>query len=341
MKKIIIAFWLISAVAFAQKEYKDEHMVSADKITRVYVDCDMGYIYLEPSADNNITVRSRKTVFSDDEKYADELTKSCKIEFKDDKDVLRVLVEFPDWKKSKLFGGIGKGDLGKELEVILKISLPANVNVDIETSSANVKVSELKNNYLTVKGSSSDISIENSIGTASLELSSGDVSIIRYDGSIDIDCSSSDIDINDTRGNVKISSSSGDGILEKITGDIRIYALEGSIIHSSSSGNLTIDGTTGAIDTRTASGTIKLRHLENNEGRFFASSTSGDVQFDLPANFGGNLELESTSGDIDFNAEVLLDSFRKSSENYISGTIGKGRGDIAIETVSGNIIVGN
>jgi DUF4097 and DUF4098 domain-containing protein YvlB len=344
MKKILIAFWLLTSIALGQQEYRLDHSASADNIDRIKVDCPVGRIYFEPSSSKEIKAYVKKMIYLKDELEAKELADDIKIDFSENGRTLEVNVDTPRNRHitKKIFKGIFDGST-EDFEVLIKVELPKGVNADIRTASADVSIADLKDNDFAIDGSSSDVTIEDCAGDYSLNLSSGDVEARTIEGGFSLSGSSSDYEISEIKGDVKASTSSGDGIIEKIygdvdlkssSGDLRIYNIDGDLMLESTSGDMVAENVSGSVDGESTSGTIKLRHLTNKEGRFRAHTTSGDVYLEIDRGFGGDVRAETVSGDIDSRIDIAT---RRSSDDYLTGHIGQGVGEIIIETTSGDI----
>lgn len=347
MKKIIIIIALLTIPALAQQEFQQEYIQSADKIDKLYIECGAGRIYCEPSDGNDIKVYVKKIIYLNDDMEAKELADACEVEFNEDRRKLEVIIDLPrrSYSKRGLFNKIFDSVRNDDLEILVKVLIPADIETEIETSSADIYASNLTNNDFDINGSSADVSLENIKGNCMIDLSSGDLEAFHVEGKIDLSGSSSDFELEDVTGDIRISTSSGDGIIEKAkgnldlrtsSGDIRLYGLEGDLYCRSSSGDFDGENISGSVRAGSTSGTINLKRLSNKLGRFQAESTSGDVYLEVPEGFEGRLELESVSGSINSN---LAMSMNRHSRNYVAGSVGGGDGEIEIETTSGDITV--
>lgn len=347
MKRIVILVVLSAVTAFAQQEFEQEYIQPAGNFSEIYIDCPAGRIYCEAAEGNEIEVYVKKLVYKNDDIEAKELADACKIEFKENRQVLEVIVQLPrrGYSKRGLLNKIFTDGWHEDLEIMIKAKLPPGIKLGIETASADVFAADLKNNTIDINGSSSDISLEDLQGDCIIDVSSGDLDAFRVDGNIDFSGSSSDFEIQDIKGNVRVSTSSGDGTIEKVSGDldlktssgdIHLYGLQGDLYFSSTSGDCTAENIAGSVRAGSTSGTINLKQLSDPQGRFSAETTSGDVYLEITDAFEGELELDSNSGDISSQLDMSRDS---RSRNYVSGTVGSGKGRIEIETTSGDIVL--
>lgn len=349
MKSTVIAFILLLTIStLAQHEFKLEHLQSTDNINKVSIDCSRGQIYCEPSDNKEIQVFIKKVIYINDEDDARQIAEACKVRFNENRQTLEVTVDLPHRShfKRSLFKKIIHGDFSRELEILIKVMLPEGINLDIETSSADIFVSDLGNNNIEVNGSSSDVSLEKIVGEIYIDVSSGDLEAYYIEGNLELNGSSSDYDIGEIKGNIRISTSSGDGIIENTVGDLNIktssgeikaYNLEGNFISRSSSGDVIIEDITGSVKTITSSGTVQLRRLSSRNGKFSVNTNSGDVYIEVSNDFGGMVEIETITGDINTSHDKF--KIKHQARKFRSGTIGSGNGEIDIETSSGDISV--
>jgi len=345
IKVFIITLFLIGA-AFAQHEYYDEFSRAADTIDEVIIDSPTGKITFEPSSDENIMVRVKKTVFLKDEEDAKKYADACETAFDVTNKTLNVKLDFPRNRRNLkgMFNKLFSGNFDDELEVLIKVSIPPDIRLLVNTASADIFAADL-NNDMDIDGSSSDVTLENVLGNYRIDVSSGDLEARNLAGDISLDGSSSDFDLIGVDGDIEISTSSGDGIIEDVegniktrtsSGDIRICNLHGNLDCQSASGDLGLENISGSIEASSTSGTINLDRLTNNEGIFYIETTSGDVYIEVNPDFSGDFELETKSGDIH---SQLSFSFEKYSDSYLTGSVGHGAGKINIETSSGDIIL--
>jgi hypothetical protein len=173
MKRILIAFWLLTSLAMGQQEYKVERSQSADKIDKVKIDCPSGRIYFEPSSTKKINAYVKKMIYLRDDEEAKELADDIKIDFREDNRTFEVNIDIPRrrFPGKRFFSGILDGSHG-DFEIMVKVQLPAGVKVDVKTSSADISIADLKDNDFEINGSSSDITIEDCTGDYSINVSS-------------------------------------------------------------------------------------------------------------------------------------------------------------------------
>lgn len=340
----VIAILLLAVSARAEWEFIKDYTHPADDIRKVFINCPAGEIKFEPSSDENVSVAVRKVVYLKREDDAIKLADACEVDFKVANYTLEVIVDFPQsrHRHRSFFDRLFSGQYDRDLEVLIKVSVPRKIGLIVETSSADITAIDLQND-LTVDGSSSDVSLENVKGNCDLSLSSGDLEAYVVDGNISLDGSSSDFRLEDITGDLNITTSSGDGIIEEVmgnlklttsSGDIRIYGLKGDLTCKTSSGDIICDDVSGSVKARSSSGDIRLKRLNDDEGNFFIRTASGDAYIEITGGFDGSLEVETTSGSIIANIDMTISTY---SDSYLAGTTGEGPGKIQVMTISGDV----
>lgn len=179
----------------------------------------------------------------------------------------------------------------------IDLTITDGVKLDIDNSSGDVRVANLRANSSRIEASSGDITLRSVVANLKVETSSGDIDIDGLTGDSEIESTSGDQDIFNSRGNIETRASSG---------DITISGFKGRIEVQATSGDVEIRKGEGAIKARTSSGNIDGYGIELTENSYF-DATSGNVEidfindlddlsFDLTAS-SGDLEVGSRSGE--------------------------------------------
>jgi hypothetical protein len=139
-------------------------------------------------------------------------------------DVVRIVVSMPDMKHRDW----DEWNSGPSLD--LTVNVPANIPVEIEDSSGDVRV----------------------VGTAAVDVKdgSGDIEMRDIGGAVRIVDGSGEIDVEDVRGDISIQDGSG---------EIHIRNTTGSVTLEDSSGSILVRGITGTVHVRRdSSGGIRV-----------------------------------------------------------------------------------
>ncbi|MCI7605747.1 MAG: DUF4097 domain-containing protein [Spirochaetales bacterium] len=195
----------------------------------------------------------------------------------------------------------------KDLEVLIPASWDMK-NINVNTASSPVSISDLSTLSLSVKSVSGGISLNNMgvVGDTTLKSASGDITAILKAGVMFRAETASGVVKAKVGGKVvaaETKSASGDVYL--MVNDI------GRISASSSSGTVELDvmGKAEYIDAHSVSGNVKLRLKEDTSGFLMkAKSTTGTVKCEFPSSVVGDqytfgdgstkISLKSTSGKV-------------------------------------------
>jgi len=205
----------------------------------------------------------------------------------------------PNGRSVAIYWGHGTGDV---------TGVAAAVAIDgaaVEVTARDVK------GALSVDVGSGAVEISDAVLDLLVDTGSGDVTLSNIRGEhVSIDTGSGGIDARDIVGR--------DVSLDTGSGDIRAEGIRSPRVHvDTGSGNvqIAIDSDVEALAVDTGSGNVSIRVPSNVGASFRAETGSGRIASDLP-----------------------LDLTKRSS-GYLAGTLGDGRGRIALETGSGNISV--
>jgi hypothetical protein len=203
----------------------------------------------------------------------------------------------PRGRTVSIYWGHGSGDVSG-----------VDANVAIDGAGVEVTARDLKGRFGVDIGSGT-VRISDSAADLSVDTGSGDVTLTNIRGErLVVDTGSGEIDAREIQGsNVSLDTGSG---------DIRAEGIRAPRLH---------------VDT--GSGNVQIAIDEDVEA-LAVDTGSGNVAIELPSGVGASFSAETGSGQI---ATELPLELSKRSSGYLAGTIGDGRGRIALETGSGNI----
>lgn len=151
----------------------------------------------------------------------------------------------------------------KSPRIDLKVSLPANLAVDIEDSSGDLIVKNIANR-LRVDDSSGNIVIDAIGGPTIVDDSSGNIKINDVEG---------DIQVDDGSGNIYITATVGDINIEDGSGNIDVIDTDGSVFIDDGSGDIYVKTATGLTITEDGSGKTTIKDVS---GKVTNKSDNGD-----------------------------------------------------------------
>lgn len=172
----------------------------------------------------------------------------------------------------------------------MDITITDGVKLDIDNSSGDVFVANLRASESKIEATSGDITLKSIVANLNVETSSGDISIDGLIGDSEIESTSGDQEIFNSKGNIETRASSG---------DITISGFKGKIEVQATSGDIEIRKGVGAIKARTTSGEIDGYGIELTANAYF-DATSGNVEIDFVNDLEDlSFDLTATSGDLE------------------------------------------
>ncbi|MEO1253725.1 MAG: DUF4097 family beta strand repeat-containing protein, partial [Bacteroidota bacterium] len=172
----------------------------------------------------------------------------------------------------------------------IDLTITDGVKLDIDNSSGDVNVANLRTSSSRIEASSGDITLRSIVANLKVETSSGDIDIDGLTGDSDIESTSGDQEIFNSKGNIETRASSGDITISGFNGKLKIQA---------TSGDVDLKKGIGAIRARTTSGNIDGYGIEINDNCYFDAS-SGSVEIDFVNDLKElSFDLTATSGDLE------------------------------------------
>jgi len=157
----------------------------------------------------------------------------------------------------------------------LGITLPASVAVEVQDSSGDARIEDLKS--LQMLDSSGDLEILRIAGAVDVQDSSGDLTV-RGAGSVRAQDSSGDLVLEEVRGDVEITvDSSGDMRIAQVDGDVKI--------RQDSSGGIRVEQVKGSVTVDS-----------DSSGDIYAARVGGD--FTVGEDGSGSIEHASITGHV-------------------------------------------
>ena len=187
------------------------------------------------------------------------------------------------------------------------LTIVDGVKLDIDNSSGDVNVANLRASTSKIEASSGDITLRSIIANLEVETSSGDIDIDGLTGDSEIESTSGDQDIYNSKGDIQTRASSGDITISGFKGEIEVQA---------TSGDVEIRKGVGSIRARTSSGNIDGYGIELNDNCYF-DATSGDIEIDFENDLDDlSFDLSSSSGDIKVGSDSADKKLKISRGGY-------------------------
>ena len=172
----------------------------------------------------------------------------------------------------------------------IDLTITDGVKLDIDNSSGDINVANLRASSSNIEATSGDITLRSIVANLNVETSSGDIDIDGLTGDSEIESTSGDQEIYNSRGNIETRASSGDITVSGFNGKIEIQA---------TSGDVDVRKGVGALKIRTSSGEIDGYGIEANDNCYF-DATSGNIEIDFINDLDElSFDLTATSGDLE------------------------------------------
>ncbi len=228
------------------------------------------------------------------------------------------------------------GWFSHERNVLFEIQVPAQFDVDLQTSGGDIQIQGSLMGKLRGSTSGGDIRLGNVGGKVDMHTSGGDIRTGKIQGDAILKTSGGDIIVATVSGDAEVTTSGGDIRVEStgktlkartsggdITvgdvggeatvstsgGDVSVGKVSGKASLSTAGGNVKLGGASGVVTAKTAGGDIRL---DNISGSVEAKTAGGEVQAELIPSGKGKSRLLSSGGDVVLylpeNAKATIDA---------------------------------
>jgi DUF4097 and DUF4098 domain-containing protein YvlB len=197
---------------------------------------------------------------------------------------------------------------------------------------ATLKIRVPKYSEMEVTAVSADIHTHGVLGEQRLKTVSGDIYA---------ELNASDVETKTVSGNTSLRGDRKPISLRatSVSGDIHYERGAGDLEGSTVSGSLSASLEPGKdVRVRTTSGDVTLDGKLSNAASLAAETISGELQMQMKTEGGYRYEINSFSGDIEncFNKEAERSS-RYGPGSRLLGSLGEGKGEVRLKTMSGDI----
>ena len=175
-------------------------------------------------------------------------------------------------------------------------------------SEQEIQVSVPRRYGIKVRTGGGNVTLRDTVGTASLNTSGGDISARNVVGNVELRTSGGSIEADTIRGDVDADTSGGDVRLQRVDGKIR----------GNSSG-----------------GSVRVTLVGANRG-ISATTSGGDIELSLPRGTAANIDARTSGGDVTTDIPVTSTAWK---EHELVGTVNGGGERIHAQTSGGSIRV--
>jgi len=180
---------------------------------------------------------------------------------------------------------------------------------------------------------------------------SGDVTVKGTKGPVDARSTSGDVTVTEATDRVVIESVSGDVHASQLTGEVRSESVSGTIEIRNASGEVRAETTSGDVSllgvtsrsvfATTVSGEVEYDGTIDANGRYEFHAHSGDIRLEIPESSGAQFTVETFSGSLDTEFKLTLQPGQRSTgrPRRFEFTLGNGSARVIAESFSGDVIL--
>jgi len=220
---------------------------------------------------------------------------------------------------------VSSGD-GLDAHADIRVVVPKGKKVSVYLGVGEAKIENVEGDIY-VDVSSAPVTSSHTRGRLSLDTGSGEVRVTDAQGDVDLDTGSGSVEVNGIRG-PRLTMDTGSGRVrgtDVVVDEMELDTGSGSVrLAQVQSKRITLDSGSGSVELDLRADVESVR----------IESGSGGVTLGVPESLGAAIRIDTGSGGIDTDIPIQV---RKAERNYLSGTIGDGKGEISIETGSGGV----
>jgi DUF4097 and DUF4098 domain-containing protein YvlB len=285
---------------------------------RLVIEADRGSITTEGTEANEVRVSvSRRVVRGSDERAA-ELLRRHQVRFSEKNNTVRVECELKDRPR---FNG-----RGPQLQVQIRVALPANFNLDAKTAGGSIQVTRLKG----------DVRVQTSGGSLALEDVSGKVRGQTSGGSIKGTQLGGSVDLSTSGGSIEIAGITGEGLnLNTSGGSIDLSGIEAPATARTSGGSISVETSASPLELISSGGGVTATFTAPPRESVSIKTSAGTITVSLPADAAFNLDAATSAGGI--RSEFPVSASRSGNGNSLRGPANGGGPEVLLRTSAGSI----
>ena len=180
---------------------------------------------------------------------------------------------------------------------------------------------------------------------------SGDVSVKGTKGAVEARSTSGDVTVTEATDRIILESVSGDVRGSQLTGEVRGESVSGTIEIRDANGEVRAETTSGDVSllgvtsrsvfATTVSGEVEYDGTIDANGRYEFHSHSGDIRLEIPEATGAQFTVATFSGSLDSEFTLTLQPGQRSTgrPRRFEFTLGSGSARVTAESFSGDIVL--
>lgn len=180
---------------------------------------------------------------------------------------------------------------------------------------------------------------------------SGDVSVKGTKGAVDAHSTSGDVVVSDATDRITLESVSGDVRASQLNGDVRTESVSGTVEIRDATGDVRAETTSGDVTllgvtsrnvfATTVSGEVEYDGTVDANGRYEFHSHSGDIRLEIPESTAATFSVETFSGSLDSEFSITLQPGQRATgrPRRFEFTLGSGGARVTAQSFSGDIVL--
>jgi hypothetical protein len=324
MKTLLTTLTLVSLATLtasaATEENKHETRPAKPGGTLV-VDVDFGWIAVSPGQNNQVVIDAhRKVEMSSKEKEQEYLAAApITITTEGDKIILRAIHQHDSLGKQfwRMMGH-------SRTEGHYAIKVPANFNLDLDTSGGDVSANGVTGN-VKADTSGGDLNFAQIHGDLHADTSGGDIVAKDCEGKTSLDTSGGRIEVTGGRGNLDVDTSGGNVSVLNRAGDTNV---------ESSGGKLRLGNISGKLVAETSGGSVSAILSNPVAGDVRLETSGGGITVVTPPNAALTIDAETSAGGIRSDLPI---SRLSADEDSLKGTLNGGGTKLVLRSSAGSI----
>jgi DUF4097 and DUF4098 domain-containing protein YvlB len=215
---------------------------------------------------------------------------------------------------------------------------------DMNMVSADYSVTVPPDTQMKSIAGSGNLDVNGIAGPANFIAGSGNISATAIANDTHAVVGSGNATFTDTQGRVDVTSGSGNlvvrGAKDEVraragSGEIRIEQPAGNVVAETGSGSIELRGATADVRLHTGSGEINVEGNPTPSSFWDIRASSGDVELHVPSSASFRFFARSSSGDINVTGPSVTE--QSQGRHDFQARIGDGKARVEIETSSGTI----
>jgi len=324
MKTLLTTLTLVSLATlttFSATEENIHEIRSAKPGGTLVVDVDFGSIAVTAGDSDKVVIDAHRKIEASSKEKEEEYFKAVPIVITTEGD--RVIVRAVG-KHESLGSQIWKMLGHTRTEGGYTLRVPANFNVDLDTSGGDISANGLTG-AIKVDTSGGDLNFGQIHGDIHADTSGGDITAKDCDGATNLDTSGGRIEVTGGKGKLNVDTSGGNVTVLNRVGDATV---------ESSGGKLRLGNISGSLNAETSGGSVSAILPSPVAGDVRLETSGGSITVVAPSNAALTIDAETSAGSVRSDLPI---SKIHADDDSLKGTINGGGTKLVLRSSAGAI----